>query len=170
MPDDNSSAARHRRFLNDAEIRANYDEPRKPRIIGYAAVFNTITNLNDMHSERIARGAFTKSIVTDDIRALINHDANYVLGRNKSGTLRLYEDDRGLRYEIDPPDTQPARDLLTLLKRGDISQSSFGFNILGISKPETIDGRIVHTITEAKLLMFHQSPTRHTRRLRLKYA
>jgi HK97 family phage prohead protease len=50
-----------------------------------------------------------------------------VLGRNKSGTLRLSVDGIGLRYEIDPPDTQAARDLIESLRRGDVSGSSFAF-------------------------------------------
>lgn len=97
-------------------------------IEGYAAVFNSPTNIGGWFTEEIAPGAFSKAISENgDIRALFNHDWNNVLGRTKSGTLRLYEDERGLKFEVDLPNTSIARDLVESLKRGDISQCSFGF-------------------------------------------
>ena len=62
-----------------------------------------------------------------DVRALLNHDPNFVLGRTKAGTLTLREDARGLHYTNDLPDTQTGRDLMTSIKRGDITGSSFAF-------------------------------------------
>lgn len=74
--------------------------------------------------EIIKPGAFD-SVLTDDVRALFNHDPNFILGRSASGTLQLSLDDRGLKYDIDAPDTQTIRDLvLAPMLRGDISQSS----------------------------------------------
>lgn len=97
-------------------------------IEGYAAVFNSPTNIGGWFTEEIAPGAFSKAISENgDIRALFNHDWNNVLGRTKSGTLRLSEDERGLKFEVDLPNTSIARDLVESLKRGDISQCSFGF-------------------------------------------
>jgi len=97
-------------------------------IEGYAAVFNSPTDIWGMFTEIIAPGAFADAIASnDDIRALFNHDWNNVLGRTKSGTLRLSEDVRGLKFEVDLPNTTLARDLSESLRRGDISQCSFGF-------------------------------------------
>jgi HK97 family phage prohead protease len=86
-----------------------------------------------------------------------NHDANYVLGRTKSETLTLSEDERGLKYEIIPPDTTWARDLMTLIKRRDVSQSSFGFNIVERRvKNDKESHETTVTLTEVKL--FDVSP------------
>ncbi len=96
---------------------------------GYAAVFNSTSDLG-WFTESIAQGAFVDSIARgDDVRALFNHNPNFVLGRTKSKTLTLKEDEKGLFCEIVPPDTQVGRDLVALIERGDISQMSFGFYI-----------------------------------------
>ena len=100
-----------------------------PVLTGHAAVFNIVGD-GVWFREKVAPGAFRDSISKDDIRLLFNHDANYVLGRNKAGTLTLEEDDRGLFIKGVPPDTQFARDLLISVERGDITQMSFGFETL----------------------------------------
>ena len=115
------------------ETRAG-GESGAPMISGYAAVFDTETVIGGKDwgfREKIAKGAFTEALKSSDVRALFNHDGEYVLGRTKSGTLRLTEDDRGLKVEIDPPDTQDARDLITKMQRGDIDQMSFAFTMEG---------------------------------------
>lgn len=116
---------RERRFFTVRELRVAADGKRT--ISGHAAVFNKDSEPMYGFVERVAAGAFATTIKEDDIRALFNHDPNYVLGRNTAGTLRLTEDDTGLAVEIDPPDTQCARDLMVSLERGDVSQMSFGF-------------------------------------------
>lgn len=105
-----------------------------PVIAGYAAVFydaadpGTEYRLWEDIVERIMPGAFDRAVRDKhDVRALFNHDASRVLGRTQSGTARLSVDARGLRYEIDPPDTQDGRDVVKLIERGDVSASSFGF-------------------------------------------
>jgi len=105
---------------------ATENEPIK--ISGYAAVFNSRTKICDFFDEVIAPGAFSRTLFENgDIRALFNHDWANVLGRTKSGTLMLSEDERGLKFEIELPNTTVARDLVESLKRGDINQCSFGF-------------------------------------------
>jgi len=97
-------------------------------ISGYASVFNSKTNIGNFFEEVIAPGAFARSLSENgDIRALFNHDWNNVLGRTKSGTLRLEEDERGLKFEVELPNTTIARDLAESMRRGDINQCSFGF-------------------------------------------
>lgn len=98
---------------------------------GYALKWDARSSNLGGFRERVALGATSESIGRDDIRALFNHDPNLILGRNRSGTLRLAEDSTGLHYEVDMPDTTYARDLATAMERGDVSQSSFGFKISG---------------------------------------
>jgi len=119
----------HRAFpMTGVEIRAGDGEP--PKIVGHAAVFNSLSEDLGFFREKIAPGAFAKTIQEADVRALWNHDPNYVLGRTKSGTLKLAEDDKGLAVEIIPPDTQWARDLTESIRRGDVDQMSFGFQVV----------------------------------------
>jgi len=103
-----------------------------PRIVaeGYAAKFERDSQVLGNFVERIAPGAFKKTIKEADVRALFNHDPSLLLGRNKAGTLRMEEDSTGLRYEVDLPDTTVGRDVAVLLERGDITGSSFGFRVI----------------------------------------
>ena len=103
--------------------------------------------------ESVSRGAFKKTIKENDIRGLFNHDPSFVLGRNKAGTLELKEDEHGLHYLIKLPNTTYANDLKESISRGDISQSSFGFQVI---KDNWEDDFSKRTITEAKL--FDVSP------------
>ena len=100
-----------------------------PRIRGYAALFNSLSEDLGGFREVLLPGAFRDALAASDVRALVNHDPNLVLGRNKSGTLTMNEDGTGLYVEVTPPDTQAARDLVELMKRGDVSQMSFAFRV-----------------------------------------
>lgn len=138
-----------RAFPVNMEIRQ--DEPEKPPVItGYAAVFNSYSEDLGYFREIIRQGAFQAAIPRDDVRALWNHDPNYVLGRNKAGTLSLAEDERGLRVEIRPPETQWAKDLLVSMQRGDVNQMSFGFEVLSDSW-RTENGQEIRELIEVKL-------------------
>lgn len=113
------------------EMRVSADnESAPPQIVGYGAVFNSRSQvMYDSFVEEIAPGAFD-GVMTDDVRALFNHDANFILGRTRSGTLKLELDAKGLAYTITPPDTQTVRDMvLAPLSRGDVSGSSFAFRV-----------------------------------------
>jgi hypothetical protein len=112
-----------RSLAEPVEARA---EGRK--IGGYGAVFNSETVIGGQFREKIEPGAFAKAL-KNDIRSFFNHDPNLVLGRTKSGTLRIKEDARGLSYEVDLPDTQAGRDVATSMERGDVDGSSFTFRV-----------------------------------------
>ena len=115
------------------EIRSflfEIDKQEERKMTGHAAVFGDEAEIGGWFREQVEPGAFKTSIKKDDVRALFNHDPNYVLGRNTAGTLKMSEDETGLRVNIDPPDTQFARDLAVSIERGDISQMSFAFEVL----------------------------------------
>ena len=126
-----------RRVAAHKAMRANVikrDGDSKPtKIEGYAAVFYDGTPETEYElwsgvRERIKPGAFDEALAAgDDVRGLINHNSNRLIGRTSSGTMRLSVDKVGLRYEIDVPDTQDGRDILELVDRGDMSGSSFCF-------------------------------------------
>lgn len=122
------------------------------KLRGYAALFDTLSEPLPFGRERILAGAFSKSLRgKPDIRALFDHNTAYVLGRTASKTLALREDDRGLEVEIDPPDTQWARDLSVSVRRGDVNQMSFGFVPL---KDRWTDesGQTIRELLEVRLL------------------
>jgi HK97 family phage prohead protease len=111
-----------------SELRIDGSD-HKPVITGHAAVFNQRSRDLGGFYEVIAPGAFANTIKSADTRALFNHDQNFVLGRVKSGTLALSEDEKGLFVRISPPDSIWANDLLESIKRGDIDQMSFAFSV-----------------------------------------
>jgi uncharacterized protein len=117
------------RRIFDGRIETRAVDGKETRVlVGTAAVFNRNSEKLGWFIERIEPGAFD-GVLDNDVRALFNHDPNYILGRNKAGTLRLGLNADGLQYEIDLPDTQVARDLATSIERGDVSQSSFAFQV-----------------------------------------
>ena len=97
------------------------------KLTGYAATFGTPAEISGF-IETIRAGAFAASLrAQDDILALVDHDASKLLGRTRSGTLRLAEDTRGLSFEVDVPQTTLGADVLELATRGDLGGMSFGF-------------------------------------------
>ena len=138
------------------ELRVVREEGKAPVIRGHAAVFNALSEDLGGFREVIAPGAFKNAIPRDDVRALFNHDSNLILGRSRPGqanTLRMVEDGTGLAIEIDPPDTQYARDLMVSMDRGDITQMSFGFSVTkaGQKWEENGDGTHTRTLTDVRL-------------------
>lgn len=126
------NADREVRVLASVKMESRADEAGKPVVLaGYAAVFDQETDIGGYFRERIAKGAFAEAIGRDDIHALYNHDYQHVLGRAKAGTLRLAEDDHGLKVEITLPDTQTARDLTENVRAGNVDQMSFAFTMSG---------------------------------------
>lgn len=131
--------------------------PGQRKLAGYAAVFGQETRIGDF-IEVIRPGAFAASLKGRDILALVDHDPSRLLARTKSGTLRLEEDSKGLRFELDLPDTTEGRDILALAERGDIGGMSFGFTVA--RSGERWDGkkRELRTVTLHEISVVHAWP------------
>lgn len=146
-----------RNYSSAVEIRQADDG--KATLVGLAAVFERLSENLGGFREQIMPGAFDDADMSD-VRGLFNHDANFVLGRTRSDTLELEITKKGLRFEIDLPDTQTIRDLvLGPIQRGDVDQSSFGFIVApgGASFDENEDGVLIRTITKFQRI-FDVSP------------
>ena len=122
-------------------------ESESNMLVGYASVFNLKSQDLGGFYEIIAPGAFN-DVLENDVRALFNHNENFVLGRTKSGTLRLNTDETGLRYEIDLADSNMANDIARSVERGDIDGSSFAFRIESDLWEEDAEGNIIRIITK----------------------
>jgi uncharacterized protein len=147
-------AVQERRVTPNGDMRA-VNKGTAKTIFGYAALFAPVQT-QDMGGwrEEVHPNAFDRCLRNSpDVVALFNHDSNTLpLARTTSGTLRLSIDDRGLRYELDTPDTNLGRDLSVLLNRGDIHQSSYGFICLSESWRNDIDGTPIRTVLDADLI------------------
>ena len=127
------------------------DDGGELRIEGYFAVFNSNYDIWQGASESVAPGAFDNAL-GDDVRALIDHEPMYVLGRNKAGTLDLRQDSHGLWGSVlINPNDQDAMNLYSRVQRGDVNQCSFGFDILDEETEYRDDGSVHWTIKEVKL-------------------
>lgn len=144
-----------RRAFPLAELRVSREDGSPAKIVGHAAVFHKLSEELWGFREKIAPGAFLKTLDAD-VRALWNHDVNHVLGRTRNKTLVLREDEVGLHSEIIPPETQMARDVLTLIERGDVTQMSFGFRTLRQEWDASGDDLPIRTLLEVEL--FDVSP------------
>lgn len=126
-------------------------EGGNPHISGYFSVFDSNYEIAPGMSESIAPGAFSRTL-GNDIRALVNHDTTLVLGRNTAGTLELKEDSHGLWGDIQVnPNDQDAMNLYERVRRGDVDQCSFGFEIVSEETDFRDDGSIHWRITEVNL-------------------
>jgi HK97 family phage prohead protease len=136
-----------RRTFTVRDIEARQAEDGTMRMAGYAAVFNE-ASLPLPFIEKIAPGAFSKTLQeTPDVRLLANHEG-LPMARTKNGTMRLYEDETGLYFEAELADTQEARDLYTLVSRGDVDQMSFAFRVI---RQNWSKDRTERTLTEVSL-------------------
>ena len=137
--------------IHFAEVREESSEETTPKIVGYPVVFDSLSSDLGGFREKIERGAFADSLQNnDEVHALFNHDDDKILGRRGAGTLKLWEDDHGLRMELDPPNTTVGNDVVELLRRGDLVSMSFGFYDVTDSWA-MLDGTDVRTINSARL-------------------
>ncbi len=151
MPKIDTEIERRDLGIELSEFRLDRPEGGRARLVGYAAVFNKLSEEIMGFRERIAPGSFSNSLAKpDDIRALVDHDPSMILGRNKSGTLKLEENTKGLKATIKLPDTQPGRDIAVSVERGDVTGMSFGFQTI-TDEWNIEDGQDVRTLKEVKL-------------------
>lgn len=148
-----------------SEVRI-LSEGEKKQLVGYAAKFDVRSNLlfGEFY-EIVRKGAFKKALSTNpDVRFLVNHDPSRMLARTASGTLRLREDDVGLRFEADLPNTTLGRDTAEQVSRGDLREMSFDFKKIkdtwteDVTKKETVRELIEVTIRDVSLATYPAYP------------
>lgn len=123
---------------------------KMPTIRGYAAVFDKLSVDLGGFREKVAPGAFAESIGSDDVRALVDHDAGKLIGRKSAKTLELREDGTGLAIAIKPPNTTAGRDVVESIERGDLTGMSFSFRTIDDAW-ETVNGEQVRTLKKVAL-------------------
>lgn len=137
-----------RRAIQDLDIQGDGE---LPKIVGYAAVFDSESRDLGNFTEVIKPGAFNRALdENQDVRAFVDHDASKILGRTKAGTLELSQDATGLRVEITPPDTTVGRDTVESVRRGDLDSMSFGFVVRDDDWSE-VEGRAIREIRDLDL-------------------
>lgn len=146
------------RYPNGLECRAAIElRASGRRLQGYAATFGTPAAIGGF-TETIRAGAFSASLAAGaDILALVDHDPGRLLARTSSGTLRLSEDSRGLSFELDVPDTQLGRDILTMAERRDLGGMSFGFRVKDEAWPAR-DKRELRAVDLIEVSIVHAHP------------
>lgn len=146
-----TTALEHRQTSGLLELRGADGK----RIGGYALKYGTLSQNLGGYVESIRRATFTKSLADGgDVLCRYQHDSDMLLGRTSAGTHRLADDDTGLDYEADLPDTSYARDLAALAARGDVRHSSFAFRVLpgGDEWSFTEQGFPLRELVEAQLV------------------
>lgn len=108
--------------------------------------------------EKVHKGAFTKSLQRNTVKALWNHNSDLVLGSTKNRTLKLWEDDRGLAFELDLPDTTAGKDALISVERGDVDGVSFGFSVTKDEWDHTDKDNVIRTLVEVDLHEISPTP------------
>jgi Escherichia/Staphylococcus phage prohead protease len=142
-----------RRYRPHAEVRLEAAEETPGMLAGFAVVYDSPSEDLGGFTEIIKPGAFVESLKTADVRCLIDHNPSLLLGRLKSGTLRLFDGPDGLRMECDLPNTSYATDLAMSIKRGDLTAQSFGFIVCpgGDTWEPDKDGKMVRTVIKADI-------------------
>lgn len=146
------------RYPDGLEVRAAAElRASGRRLEGYAAIFGVPAPIGGF-TESIRAGAFAASLAARaDVLALVDHDPGRLLARTGSGTLRLAEDARGLRFELDVPDTTLGRDVLALAERRDLGGMSFGFRVKDEAWPAR-DRRELRAVELVEVSVVHAHP------------
>lgn len=141
----------------DFEIRADAAD-QTGKLVGRAAVFNSETVIGGMFREVIRPGAFKKSLEERNIKMLWNHDPSYPMGSTRGGTLKLRESEDGLEVENDPPTAAPYAGFRQNIERGDVSQMSFGFEVVKEQRTEANDKEPLPLREILEVKLFEVSP------------
>jgi HK97 family phage prohead protease len=128
------------------------DQNDRPQIRGIAVVYNELSQDLGGFREQFAPGSLRKTLQESNVKAVWNHDDKYVLGSVKAGTLRLNDTTEGLEMIADPPETEWANGLLESIRRGDVDQMSFRFQVVRDDWDQRSNGEVVRTVLEAKLI------------------
>lgn len=113
----------------ELQCRIKRSKGGNPRVVGYAAMFNRLSEDLGGFKETIDPKAFDRALERCDVRALVNHDMNLLMGRTSSGTLRLEPDGTGLKMDFEPPKSPMTEHYLASIERGDMTGSSFSFTV-----------------------------------------
>jgi HK97 family phage prohead protease len=140
--------------IDEMEYR---EEEDKPVLSGYVVRFNKLSEEMWGFREQVAPGAFLKSLNERKVFSFWNHNSDMVLGNTENDTLKLAEDERGLRFELMLPDTTAGKDARTLIKRGDVKGMSFGFRTVKDQWDESDPKAVIRTLQEVRL--YEVSPT-----------
>lgn len=125
----NNENLERRSFVGDVELRAAPEGSKSPgALVGYAAVFGKLSLDLGLFREQLSPGCFADALRTDDVRALVNHNEDKLIGRNRAGTLRMAEDEIGLRFEIDLPNTTVGHETAENVRLGNMTGCSFTFS------------------------------------------
>lgn len=165
MKEQEIAGLQRRAYAQPVELRAAPEGNTGPgTLTGYAVVFNSESRDLGGFTETIDPGAFATTgegiaqtidtVVNGRVIARLNHDSNNLIGTTDAGTLRLFVDEVGVRYEVDLPDTSYGRDISVLAARGDLSYSSFAFRPLpnGCTWRENDNGALVQVVNAAVLV------------------
>jgi hypothetical protein len=143
--------------VSGLELRKTTDG--KQTLAGYAVLWEKKSlPIYGSFREQVRKGAFGQALKENNIRALWNHNSDLVLGSTKAGTMRVSEDEKGLRFEIDLPDTQAGRDAGVSVSRGDVDGMSFGFNVRKQEWDESDPKNVLRTLIEVDLKEISPTP------------
>lgn len=141
--------------ISAADLEIRTDDAGVTRIIGHPVVYNRWSQDLGGFRERVMHGAATKTIGEADIRVLLNHDPNFILGRNKAGTATFADTASALKMDCVPPDTQMVRDLVIVpMQRGDLTQMSFAFRTIADQWREPSEAIVKDGLWERDVLEF----------------
>lgn len=143
-----------RSFQEGVELRAK--DGGGIVIRGYAARFGSVYDMG-WFTEEVSRDAF-KNADMSDVRVLLNHDSNQILGRTAAKTARVGVDENGFWYEADLPDSPNGQNVRVAIERGDIDQSSWGFSLKKDSWKRGKGQTKEHRVLEEVAIVYDASP------------